>query len=135
MGEVLLQSLGVYDNVIKVHQRVLPTNPRQDNVHSPLKGLWGILEAKRHPDEPVQPHMGRERRSIFVGFIHLHLQVLTVAVETGEDGGVSEGVNAFIYPRNGIRVPTGQRIEASVVHAKAEGAVFLWHQDLETSLF
>ena len=85
--------------------------------------------------------MGRKRRLILVGFIHLDLPVAAVAVEGGDDGDVPKGVNSLVHPRDRIRVPTGQRVQASVVYTKTEGAVLsgtrttgLAHSELDGSM-
>lgn len=64
-----------------------------------------------------------------VGFVNLYLLVCTVTVEDDEHRSDPEGIYTLVHSGNRIRVFTGELIQPTVAHAKAEGVIFFRDED------
>lgn len=80
VSEVLPKGLGVYNDVLNVHQRILSLDPREDYMDGPLEGRGGVFQPEGHSRELQEIHVGRERLLVPVGLVHFNLPLSALAV-------------------------------------------------------
>ena len=120
---VLLLSAARHQYIIQIYENGV--NLPQDAVHHPLKGLGGVLEPKRHPDELIQAERGDDGgfRDVFRG--HGYLVEPPHQIHDREDGPAYQVPVGVVDVGQGVPVILGDCVEAPVVSARSPRSISL----------
>jgi len=116
-------------NAIKKYQDEATQELPEDVVHECLEGCRGIAQAERHHQELVEAVVSAECRLVDVGGPHANLVVPRPQVELGEEAGAVELVEQLVDDGDRKRILDGERVQRTVVDAKAPCPVRLLDED------
>ena len=102
--EVIIQRVGVDDDVFHVHKACLPFVSSEDQIQGSLETGWSVGQTKRHTLTLEGPLVAYESSFRSILFAYSHLPVPGVRIQRCEVLCVSQGVDALIHSRQWISV-------------------------------
>jgi len=123
--KILLFCLASYDDVIKIAEH--EGKASEDPVHEALKGVTGVVLAKRNPPELEQPERHYYCRFPDVSWVHGDLVILFSQIYFGKNFAHSNPCREVQHVGQGIGVGLCHQVEVAEIAAWPPGTVALPH--------
>ena len=98
-------------------------------VHEHLKRRWRIALAEEHHCRFVEPIRSSESGLPLVGLLNPNIVVSLSDIEFRKVSRMFERVDEVRNTRKGIGVLDGMRIDVTVILARVERSILLWHKE------
>ena len=126
---VLLDGVGVDNDVVYVGQHVANIDASQDHFHQPRICLWGVAEPERHSDKLKLPEGADERGERSILLTDGDIVVSSSSIQCREDGTLTQLVQVGRDERQRIAILDGYLIEFPKIDAPPQPAVLFPHRD------